>query len=439
MTADDPTGALHGLRIIELSDEKGVWAGKLLADMGADVIRIEPPAGDPTRHYPPFVDDEPHPERSLYFWHYNTSKRGITLDLETAAGRDVFKQLVAGADAVVESQPVGYLAERGIDYDDLRASNPALIWVAITPFGREGPRTEEASTDLTILATGGIAWMNGYDDHSLPPVRGAGNQGYHTGCHYAVMSFLAALLYRDHSGEGQFIDVNMHASCNVTTEHGSYTWLLNGGMVQRQTGRHALASHLPSQFAVAGAPSMPSQSRSADGRYVNTGMPPRRPAAFRAMYDWLSDLGLLEDFDQAEVLQLAADGPPFSLGDIQHDELVAAKFAAGRGALTFIAAKLDAYEFFSQGQERGFQVGIIYAPEEMLEDQHFKARGFPVEVEHPELGRSLTYPGAPYKLPASPWSIRRRAPQLGEDTAEVLAEVGLDAAAQESLRTQGAI
>ena len=126
------------------------------------------------------------------------------------------------------------------------------------------PRLEEASTDLTILAAGGIAWMNGYDDHTLPPVRGAGNQGYHTGCHYGVMSFLAALLYRDVSGEGQFIDVSAHASCNVTTESGSYSWLVAEATVQRQTGRHASIN-----------PSMPSQVRCADGRYVNTGMPPR--------------------------------------------------------------------------------------------------------------------------------------------------------------------
>ena len=119
--------------------------------------------------------------------------------------------------------------------------------------------------------------------------------------------------------------------------------------------------------------------------------------------------------------------------------MVATKFAAGRDAVTFVASKIGAYEFFSSGQERGFQVGIIYSPEEMLEDKHFMARGFPVEVEHPELGRSFTYPGAPYKMPASPWSIRRRAPQLGEDNVEVFGELGLDAAAVEALKNDGVI
>jgi crotonobetainyl-CoA:carnitine CoA-transferase CaiB-like acyl-CoA transferase len=230
------------------------------------------------------------------------------------------------------------------------------------------------------------------------------------------------------SGEGQFIDVSAHASCNVTTEGGSYNWLVNEATVQRQTGRHASVN-----------PSMPSQIRCADGRYVNTGVPARKPEDFQAMYDWISELGLIEEFDQAEVLLLAANGPRISVADIELDEMVATKFAAGRAAITFVASRIGAYEFFNGGQQRGFQVGIIYSPEEMLEDEHFKARGFPVQVEHPELGRSITYPGAPYKLPASPWSIRRRAPQLGEDNIEVLGDLGLDAAAIAKLRSNGTI
>ncbi|HJN91799.1 MAG TPA: CoA transferase [Dehalococcoidia bacterium] len=427
-TAAQAVGALDGLRIIELTDEKGAWAGKLLADMGADVVKIEPIGGDATREYPPFHHDEPNPERSLYFWHYNTSKQGITLDIKTDRGKEIFKSLVAGADAVVESQVPGKLARLGIDYADLRESNPGMIWVSITPFGREGPRSQDQATDLTLLAGGGIAWMNGYDDHSLPPVRGAGNQGYHTGCHYGVMSFLVALLHRDMTGEGQFIDVNTHASCNVTTEAGSYSWMVAEATVERQTGRHASAQ-----------PSLPSQVRCSDGRYVNTGLPPRRPREFGLMREWMADLGVLDSFEQAEILKLAAEGPPFALADIAEDDMVAAKFAAGREAVTYIASLVPAAEFFSGGQSRGFQVGIIHSPEEMLEDPHFKARGFPVEVAHPELDGPITYPGAPYKLPASPWRIRRRAPQLGEDNASVYGELGIDAAELKSLRSDGVI
>ncbi len=411
-----PPGPLDGLRVIEWTDEKGTYAGKLLADAGADVVKIEPPSGDPTRLYEPFVDDERDPERSLWYWNYNTNKRGITLDLEQERGRELFRELVAGADAVVESQPPGRMAELGIDYADLSPSNRSLIWVAITPFGREAPRAEEQATDLTLLAGGGPAWSCGYDDHALPPVRGGGNQGYQTGCHYAVMSLLVALVHRDvggTSGTGQFIDVNMHAAANVTTEAGSYEWLVANETVQRQTGRHAAVS-----------PTMASQVRCTDGVWVNTGFPPRRPEQFRLVYDWLESEGLLDKCESAPIVLAAAEGPPFQLTRIQQDDEVRAKFAAGRDAMTVLAQNLKGYDFFTGGQSRGFQLGIIYAPEDVMEDPHFIERGFVVELEHPELDASYRYPGAPYRFEKSPWRLDSPAPQLGADNEAVYGALG---------------
>ena len=406
------SGALEGVRVIELCDDLGAFAGKMLADMGADVIKVEPPEGDPTRAYPPFVDDDPNPERSLFFWHYNTSKASITLDLEEAEGQERLRALIAGADIFIESQTPERLAALALDYDALRETNPGLITVSLSAFGRGMPRAEEVSTDLTILAGGGPAWSCGYDDHSLPPVRGGGNQGYHTASHFAVMSALVALLHRDAGGPGQHLDVNAHAAANVTTEAGSYTWLVAQQTVQRQTGRHAGVN-----------PSMPSQIECADGRYVNTGIPPRRPEAFGAVHDWLESLGLIEDFLEAPLLEEGMRRERFDLSMIAQDEELQAIFGAGRAAMNFLASKLTAYEFFTGGQERGFQIGIIYSPEEVLEDPHFVARGFPVEVEHPELGRTVTYPGAPYQFERSPWRIRRRPPLLGEDNARVFGEL----------------
>lgn len=439
-------GPLTGLRVVELCDEKGAWAGKLLADAGAEVVKVEPPEGDATRQYEPFLEDEPGRERSLWWWLYNTSKRGVTLDLEQAEGREVFKRLVARADVVVESQRPGRLAEWGIDYGDLRegnAGNPGLIWASITPFGREGPRHDEEATDLTILAGGGMVWMNGYDDHALPPVRGGGNQGYHTGCHYAFMAVLVALAHRDFvggdfvggdleggdaGGPGQLIDVNMHAAANVTTEAGSYDWLVKQREVQRQTGRHASYR-----------PTMLTQVRCADGVWMNTGIAPRRPHEFQVMYDWIAELGKLEAFPEAAILLAAAAGGEVILGRLEEDEEMQAKFASAREAVMFIAGQLPAREFFNEGQRRGFQMGIINSPEEVLEDPHFQARGFPVEVEHPELGRSFRYPGAPWTFGKAPWRIGRRAPLLGEDNAEVYGELGLGAEELSGLRARGVI
>ncbi len=431
MTAEraaEPRGALTGLRVVELCDERGAFAGKLLADMGAEVIKVEPPGGDATRRYGPFLDDDPGPERSLYFWHYNSSKLGVTLDLDQEAGRELFRRLVAGADMLIESERPGRLADLALDYADLRPLNPALIMVSITPFGRTGPRAEEQATDLTLFAGGGPAWSTGYDDHSLPPVRGGGNQGYQTGCHFAVMSALAALLHRDETGTGQHIDVNMHAAANVTTEAGSYAWLVAGQTVQRQTGRHA-----------ANNPTMPTQIRCADGRYVNTGLIARRPDQFQRVHDWLASLDLLDGFEGAALLEAASERETIDLSRIAEDEELRALFEAGREAVNLIASRVPAYEFFTSAQERGFQVGVIYSPEEVIEDPHFIARGFVVEVEHPELGRSFRYPGAPYQFKASPWRIRRRAPLLGEDNEAVYGALGLSPDEIEGLKHDGVI
>ena len=415
MSASTPGGPMADLRVVELCDEAGALAGKLLADMGADVVKVEPPGGSRTRAYEPFLDDEPHPGRSLYFWHYNTSKRSLVLDLETEAGREAFRSLVEHADVLVDDQPPGRLAELGLDYESLRGSNPGLIQASITPFGQQGPRRDEPATDLTILAGGGPAWSCGYDDHSLPPVRGGGNQGFHTGCHWALIGILTALLHRDDGGEGQFIDVSMHAAANVTTEAGSYQWLVAGATVQRQTGRHAAV-----------APTGPTQLQAADGRWVTTGFIPRRPDQFETVIAWLRSLDLLDALEEAPLLEVAAGlGRHLDPGRAAEDETEAALLAAGRAAMNLLAVRLPAYEFFEGAQQRGFQVGIIYAPEQVIEDRHFVARGFPTEVEHPEIERSFTYPGAPIRFLGSPWAISRRPPLLGEHTDEMLAELGL--------------
>ena len=279
-TDSSAVGALAGIRVVELAGEPIAWAGKLLADMGADVILVEPPGGDPSRNYPPYLDDQPGADRSLYWWHYHTGKRGVVVDLDDAAGRDRFRALAASADVLLEAQPRKRLGALGMDYDDLRAIRPDLIHVAVTPYGRNDAKSDLPFTDLTIMAASGPPWSCGYDDHSLPPIRGP-MQGYHTASHFAMLSVLTALLHRGVAGQGQFIDVSMTAANNVTTEAASFTWLVAQKTVQRQTGRHASVS-----------PSRETQQLCADDRYVNTGVPPRRPHEFAALYKWLKDVGL---------------------------------------------------------------------------------------------------------------------------------------------------
>jgi crotonobetainyl-CoA:carnitine CoA-transferase CaiB-like acyl-CoA transferase len=403
------TGPLEGLRVVELASEHAAFAGKMLGDLGADVIVVEPPGGHSSRAYGPFADDVDDPERSLWWWHYNTSKRGVVLDLDTSAGADQFRVLAAAADIVLEGEAPDALAVRHLDHRDLRTGHEELIWVSVTPFGRTGTRAHEPATDLTLLAGGGPVWSCGYDDHSLPPVRGGGNQAFHIGSTFAVMAALTAVLARDVTGRGQHVDVSMHAAANVTTEAGSYEWLVARGTVLRQTGRHALTTM-----------SMPTQMLCADGRYVTTGFPPRAAREFAALVDWIDELGYRKEFDDVVLLDLGVERGGVTIAELATDDLALEIFGAGRSALMYIAERITAEEFFRGGQARGLACGVVAAPEEAFESEHFVARGFPVEVEHEDLGRSYRYPGAPFLMPASPWRISRRAPHVGEHDTEIL-------------------
>ena len=419
--------ALAGLRIVELAREPIALAGKLLGDMGADVVLVEPPGGDPCRNHPPFLDDEPGQNRSLYWWHYHTSKRSVVIDLEDEAGRDRFRALIATADVLIEAEPRTRLATLRLDYEDLAVVRPDLIHVAATPYGRDDPKSDLPYTDLTLMAASGPPWSCGYDDHSLPPIRGP-MQGYHTTSHFVALATLTALLHRSVSGgspaggspaggspagEGQFIDVSMTAASNVTTEAASYTWLVAQKTVQRQTGRHASVS-----------PSRETQQICADGRYANTGVPPRRAEEFAALYRWLKELGLDAELPEAVFLEMGSRWQgPFDLSRLGHDDEITAIFGAGREALQLIASKVSAQDFFVGCQRTGLAVGVVNAPEDAFEDEQFKARGFQVPVRHEDLERTVIYPGAPYALRGSPWTISRPAPRLGEHNDEILEEI----------------
>jgi benzylsuccinate CoA-transferase BbsE subunit len=429
---------LDGLRVIELTSERCALAGKLLADMGADVIVVEPPGGSPMRAYEPFAGDERDREQALWWWHYNTSKRSVVLDLDSAEGADDFRRLASTSDVVIEAEPLGRLAALGLDWSQLggadsrpsqaaaeadRSSpvhrsmppvaasgsasgsdsaaaerNERLIWVSITHNGRERP--DPPATDLTVLAEGGPVWSCGYDDHTTPPVRGGGNQGLQMACHYAVATLMAALWWREDSGRGQLIDVSMLAAANLTCEFATYFWLNQQVDVQRQTGRHALPQI-----------SEPTQVRCADGRWLNTGVPPRRGPEFAALSGWLAELGLAGECPYAELLKLGESYEQIDILHLDADPLGAEVFGAGRDTVNFLAERLGAHELFVGLQSIGLACGIVYSPEEMLADEHFLARGFPVEIDHD--GTPVTYPGAPYQFSATPWRATR-APRLGE-------------------------
>jgi benzylsuccinate CoA-transferase BbsE subunit len=402
------TSLLSGLRVVELASDRAAYAGKLMGDLGADVIVIEGTGGHKSRRYGPFAGDVADPDKCLWWWNYNTSKRSVELDLESEAGRADFRKLVQSADIVLEGEDPGVLNALGVDHTQLRAGMPELVWVSVTPNGRKLAQLHEPATDLTMLAAGGLVWNCGYDDHGLPPVRPSGGHAHHTASMFAVMGALTAVVHRDLTGVGQHVDVSMIAATNVTTEVSSVDWLYRGATNQRQTGRHA------SEHKTMGI-----QVQTGDGGYCTNPLGLTTAGNYQAVMDWLRELGLEDECPEFFFLQMGVERGGVSLKVLGTDVEATEIYRAGREALYLIASKLATAEFFVGAQSRGIACGAVYAPDEALADAHFLSRNYPVEVEHPDLGRSFTYPGLPFSGAKIPQTIRR-APLVGEHTEEVM-------------------
>jgi benzylsuccinate CoA-transferase BbsE subunit len=400
------SGPLADVRVIEVCDELGQYAGKLLADMGADVIKVEPPDGSAARRVGPFVKDIPGPNRSLNFWYHNTNKRSVVLDVERSeADRETFRGLVATADIVLEDQRPGALAALGLGYEHFAERHPGLIFCSITPFGQDGPWSQYRSSDMVGLALGGPMMMNGYDPEDAdgaPPIRGHGDQGYNTACHYAAHGILAALLFRDRTGLGQHVDCSMHEALSCTVEVGMPYWLYAREDVIRQTARHAAARRTERWLVHA-----------ADGRDLILFGVGRDNASWRKLKEWFQSHGFGAQFDEPRFDSPQARQP--GRGSQEASEVYAE-------VARFIASQPGEY-VYRGGQERDQAWGTVRSPEETLDDPHFWDRGHFVQTTGEGVDGPVAMPGPPYWFSATPWELRRPAPRLGEHTAEVLSSL----------------
>ena len=230
----------------------------------------------------------PHRERSLSFWHYNTSKRGITLNLDTPEGKDLFRRLVPPADILLETYPPGYLPALGLGYEALSALNPRLIMCSLTPFGQTGPWRDYQTSDLLQLAAGGQMGCCGYDPEDVPdapPIAPGGGNAWHIGSHFAYIAIMAAVCYRDMTGEGQYIDASIHEACALTTEAAGTTYIYTGKVVQRHTGRAAAVDN-PNRRSF--NPGRPLAQHHASGFNLT-------PARLRRLATMLDQYGLAQD------------------------------------------------------------------------------------------------------------------------------------------------
>ena len=206
---------LHGLRVLELASELGSLCGQVLADLGADVVLVEPPGGSAQRRRGPFWKDEPDPERSLPFWAWARGKRSLALDLDRAAGRAELTRLAETADFLVEAEPPGRMRELGLDYDSLARANPALIQVSLSPFGGDGPKAHYAWTDLIVAAASGPMFLTGEPDRA--PLRVSEPQAHAHAATDAAVGALVAHFERKHWGLGQHVDVSAQQSLTLAT------------------------------------------------------------------------------------------------------------------------------------------------------------------------------------------------------------------------------
>jgi benzylsuccinate CoA-transferase BbsE subunit len=390
---------------VEFCDQLGQLAGKLLADMGADVIKVEPPVGSGPRRVGPHVQGRDDAESSLNFWYHNTNKRSVVLDVSDASQLSRARALCLTADIVIEDWAPGAMAALGLDYSSLASQKAGIIVCSITPFGQTGPWASWCVNDLVALALGGPMMMNGYDEADAPgapPIHGNGDQAYNTVCHYAVHGIMAAVLYRDRTGRGQHVDCAMHESLSCTVEVGMPYWLYQRRDVRRQTGRHA-AAH----------PSEPWIYRAGDGKDVLVFGVGRNNTQWNSLKAWLQAAGFGRQFDEERFSDPLARQP--ARGTPEAKEIMA--------TLRAFIAESASDDIYRGAQERGLPWGVVLTPDEAIEDPHWHDRGFYVQLPEESVDRPVRMPGAPYIFSATPWELRRRAPRLGEHTAEVLGEL----------------
>jgi crotonobetainyl-CoA:carnitine CoA-transferase CaiB-like acyl-CoA transferase len=398
--------SLADISILEIGDQLGDYAALLLAGLGAEVIKLEPGEGSASRRIGPFASDTPDPERSLFFWRYNLNKKSAVLDVDDPGARPILAALASRADIVLLSGEFETVERRLPLWRELAETNPRMIVCTITPFGLDGPYRALKVTDLVQMALGGIMAVCGYDPdndgaYDTPPIAPAMWHSYHLGGEYAAVAMMAALNFRDLSGEGQFIDVSVHEAVNTCTEVAIPTYVYSGLVVKRQTARHAAPSITHARL-----------STSADGVFMLANLSPFEREQ-RALAQLADQVGIGHVLGTPEFKQLEKE-----------DRVAAAIYR--NDLLVEIVGSLPANEVFRRAQALGLAWSPIRRPEDNLSDPHFQARGTFATINHPELGKDLLYPGTVASDGRAPhFSYTRRAPHLGEHTTEVLARAGV--------------
>lgn len=388
--------ALSDLRVVDLSNGiAGAFCSKMFADFGADVIKVEPPSGDPTRSLGPFPGSNSDPEASGMFIYLNSNKRGITLSLESEPGRRLAADLVAKADIVVESFDPGEMEHMGLGYDAIQKTNPAAIMVSITPFGQTGPWRGWQATELVEYAASGLSYVNGSPNRE--PLKEPGYESSYQAGASGFLGAMTALAHRDFTGRGQQVEISIQEAAAAT-----FAPQFLGAMHTGESPGRGSTPLLPCK----------------DG-YVSLNV--RHDATWE--YMWLF-------FDAPEIAQdtrFATAAERRRRAD-ELEELL----------LPYLA-KYTMEELFHGLAPLRLLIGMTLTVERLVDDPHLRERGFFASSPHPKIGE-VVMPGAPFRMSETPWSLVRPAPTVGQHNQDVfVSELGLDACELARLGEQGVV
>jgi crotonobetainyl-CoA:carnitine CoA-transferase CaiB-like acyl-CoA transferase len=418
MSSAEATGMLSPYRVLDLTDERGILCGKILADLGADVIQVEPPEGSSARRVGPFFHDEPHPERSLFWWAYATNKRSITLNLARRDGKSLLTRLIQSAHFLVESFPPGHMARLGLDYSALAALNPALIVISITPYGQDGPYAHHQTSDLNGMGMAGFMYLTG--DPDRPPVRVGVPHFYLHGAAAGATGAMIAHAQRVLTGQGQHVDVSCQEAVARTLASAPQLFALENTVIRRQGsyrqtgGTTFMRITWPCQdgfvnFQLSGG--------AGAGRSVNN------------LIQWMDEEGL------GDPCLTELDWTTFGYGMITRELLERVVPPVERFLMSHTKAEL-----FEGAVKRRILLFPVSTTADIVQNTQLQARDYFREMTHPDLEIPITYPGPFVQASATSINLRRFAPKLGEHNAAIyLDDLGLTREELVRLYESGAI
>lgn len=383
----------EGVRVLEISDEKGMYCGKLLAQVGMEVIKIEPPQGDAMRLFAPFAGGVEDKEKSIFWLYHNTGKKSVVLDLETEEGQQMFKKLAKTADVIIETLAPGQMASYGLDYETLKQENPKLIMCSITAFGQDGPYAKwKASSDMIPFAIAGNMYEAGIPGMQNKPLTLGRNICNNSTSLYAAVAILGILRQVNKTGKGCYIDAAAVETAGLWKNEA----LANPQRFPYIADRRKSGSEGP--FPPSGL------YKCKDGGVYLVGM-----ALWGVISEWCKEIGMDIGIFDEDKYKIPSNSNPDVIA--HQDEINA--------LVRELCSHYTKEELYQEGLKRHIPIVPMNSPKEVCEDIHYSEREYFVRVEHPAAGAAL-YPGAPVKLTRTPLRTGDAAPLLGADTEAVL-------------------